>query len=295
MSSEKDSNNVQLRNYFSLVKFSHTIFAMPFALIGFFLAVKYAGFYLEWQVLILVILCMVLARNAAMAFNRYIDRDIDAKNQRTSNRELPQGILKSESVLMFVILNSLGFIVITLFINKLVFFLSPIALAVILGYSYTKNFTFLCHFILGLGLSLAPIGAFLAVTGEFNLIPVLFSIIVLTWVSGFDIIYSLQDEDFDRGNQLKSVPVYFGKKGALVLSSVIHLISGLLVVYVGFLAGFGWVYFVGAIIFITLLFYQNYIVKPDDLTKINIAFMTTNGIASVIYAFFTILDLYIIS
>lgn len=294
MNNNLEERHNKIKNYFSLVKFSHTIFAMPFALIGFFLAVEYAGHYLEWKVFILVIISMVFARNAAMGFNRYVDREIDAINERTAKREIPQGIIKSRSALMFVFVNSMAFILTTLFINKLVFFLSPIALLIILGYSYTKNFTYLCHFILGLGLSLAPIGAYLAVTGEFSVIPILFSVIVLTWVSGFDIIYSLQDEDFDRGNELKSVPVRFGKKGALMLSSLIHFISGFFVIYVGILARFNWVYFVGAAIFIGLLLYQNYIVKPNDLSKVNVAFMTTNGIASVIYAIFTILDLYII-
>jgi 4-hydroxybenzoate polyprenyltransferase len=294
MKIENEQRNYKFKSYLSLVKFSHTIFAMPFALIGFFLAVKYAGFYLEWSVLISVILCMVFARNAAMGYNRYVDREIDAKNERTANREIPKGVLKSKSVLAFVLLNSLAFIITTFFINKLVFFLSPIALAVILGYSFAKNFTYLCHFILGVGLALAPLGAFLAVTGEFNVLPILFSFIVLTWVSGFDIIYSLQDEDFDRGNELKSVPVRFGKKGALILSTIIHTISGVLVIFAGIKGEFGWIYYTGSAIFISLLFYQNYIVKPTDLSKVNIAFMTTNGVASVIYAIFTILDLYII-
>lgn len=293
MSKDELSNSSQIKKYLSLVKFSHTIFAMPFALIGFFLAVQHFDFYLEWKVLVLVILCMVFARNAAMSFNRYIDRDIDAKNERTANREIPKGILKSQSVLVFVIANSVAFCIATFFINDMVFLLSPIALAIILGYSYTKNFTFLCHFILGLGLSLAPVGAFLAVTGEFDLLPILFSIIVLTWVSGFDIIYSLQDEEFDRGNELKSIPVRLGKKGALVLSATVHIVTGLIIIYVGIYASFGWIYYLGSFIFILLLFYQNYIVKPDDLSKINIAFMTTNGFASIIYAIFTILELYI--
>lgn len=291
MNQKASTNNI--KNYLSLVKFSHTIFALPFALIGFFLAVKYSGFYLEWKTLLLVILSMVFARNAAMGFNRYIDRHIDALNERTVKREIPNGQIKSKSALYFVISNSVFFIITTLFINKLVFFLSPVALLVILGYSYTKRYTYLCHFILGLGLSLAPIGAYLAVTGEFGLLPVLFSVIVLTWVSGFDIIYALQDSDFDKENKLKSVPAFLGKKLSLVFAGFIHSVSALVIIYSGIYGGFGSLYYFGALLFIGLLFYQNYIVKPDDLSKVNVAFFTTNGIASVVFAIFTILDLYI--
>jgi len=168
---------MNIKNYFSLVKFSHTIFAMPFALIGFFLAIKTTNYNFSddgIKLLILVILDMILARNAAMGFNRYLDRKIDAKNPRTAVREIPSGKIKSTYALGFVILNSLLFIVSTYFINELVFYLSPVALFVVLGYSYTKRFTWLCHFVLGLGLSLAPIGAYLAVTGMFELIPIIF-------------------------------------------------------------------------------------------------------------------------
>src|SRR6185436_757722 len=180
-------------DYFSLIKFHHTIFALPFAFIGFLLGAKEKNFQFEWKLPLLVLLCMVFARSAAMAFNRWADRDIDAKNIRTSNREIPAGKISSRSALAFVIINCTLFIICTFFINRICFFLSPIALLVVLGYSYTKRFTPLCHLILGLGLSLAPIGAYLAVTGVFSLLPILFSLTVIFWVSGFDIIYSLQD------------------------------------------------------------------------------------------------------
>ena len=167
-----------MRKYLSLVKFSHTIFAMPFALIGFFLAARSNEF--EWILLLYVVLCMIFARSAAMAFNRYIDRDIDAANSRTAQvREIPNGSIKANSALIFVIINCLLFIGTTYLINPLCLALSPVALLVILGYSYTKRFTALCHLILGLGLALAPIGAYLAVSGEFNIIPLLFSAAVL--------------------------------------------------------------------------------------------------------------------
>ncbi|HRW63621.1 MAG TPA: UbiA-like polyprenyltransferase [Bacteroidales bacterium] len=280
-----------IKNFLSLVKFSHTIFAMPFAFIGYFLAIHQTQYGFEWKLLGLVVLCMVFARNAAMAFNRFVDREIDSKNPRTALREIPAGIIKAKSAVFFVIINSLLFIATTYFINTLTFRLSPIALLVVLGYSLTKKFTALCHIILGLGLSLAPIGAYLAVTGEFALIPVIYSVVVLMWVSGFDIIYALQDLDFDKEERLKSLPVFFGKRGALLASVLLHIVSAAGVLVAGYLASFGLVYWAGAVIFIGLLFYQHTLVKADDLSRVNVAFFTTNGIASVIFAVFTITEL----
>ena len=196
-----------MKNYFSLIKFSHTIFALPFALLGFFLAYLRFGSVFDAKLLGLVLLCMIFARSAAMGFNRYLDREIDKDNPRTIGREIPAGIISAKAALGFVIIVSLLFILTTWFINPLVFALSPVALLITLGYSYTKRFTFLCHFVLGLGLALAPIGAYLAAGGGFDLVPVLYSFAVLFWVSGFDIIYALQDEDFDKAHGLNSIPV----------------------------------------------------------------------------------------
>jgi 4-hydroxybenzoate polyprenyltransferase len=283
----------KVKNYLSLVKFGHTIFAMPFALIGYFLALHQTKSEFEWKLLLFVILCMIFARNAAMAFNRFIDREIDVKNPRTAIREIPAGIIKAKSAFLFVIINSILFIITAYFINTLTFRLSPIALLIILGYSLTKKFTSLCHLVLGLGLALAPIGAYLAVTGKFALLPVLYSFVVLFWVSGFDIIYALQDLDFDKEQELKSLPVFFGKKGALLASTLLHTLTALIVIFAGYLVQFGLYYWIGTFIFIGLLFYQHTLVKPDDLSKINLAFFTTNGIASVIFAVFTITELVI--
>ncbi len=283
-----------MKNYLSLVKFSHTIFAMPFALIGFFLAVQFTSAVFEWHLLLKVVLCMVFARNAAMAFNRFIDRNIDQKNPRTAIREIPAGVIKANAALWFVILNSIAFVITTYFINPLCLALSPVALAVVLGYSITKRFTALCHLILGLGLSLAPIGAYLAVTGEFHIVPLLFSFAVLFWVGGFDIIYALQDEDFDRENDLFSIPVWLGKPKALNLSNVLHAITAGLLFAAGQIGDFHWLYWIGFAIFNGLLFYQHTLVKPNDLSKIDLAFFTTNGVASVVFASFVIADLYLL-
>ncbi|MGB1318054.1 MAG: UbiA-like polyprenyltransferase [Flavobacteriales bacterium] len=283
-----------MKNYLSLVKFSHTIFAMPFALIGFFLAVQLTSAVFEWHLLLKVILCMVFARNAAMAFNRFIDRNIDEKNPRTAIREIPAGVINANAALWFVILNSVAFIITTFFINPLCLALSPIALAVVLGYSITKRFTALCHIILGLGLSLAPIGAYLAVVGRFDILPLLFSFAVLFWVGGFDIIYALQDEDFDRENDLFSIPVWLGKPKALMLSNVLHLATAGLMLMAGFMGDFHWLYWIGFTLFTGLLVYQHTLVKPTDLSKINLAFFTTNGVASVLFATFVVADLYLL-
>ena len=290
-----------IKNYLSLVKFSHTIFAMPFAMIGFFLAVfsdsapvreDFSGKTLLIK-FVLVVLCMVFARSAAMAFNRWLDKNFDAKNPRTAIREIPAGVISADKALIFVIFNSLAFIITTWFINPLCFYLSFVALFVILFYSYTKRFTALCHLVLGLGLSLAPIGAYLAVTGRFDVLPVLFSLTVLCWVSGFDIIYALQDDEFDRSQRLHSIPVWLGRKNALHFSEVLHVICALLVITIGMLGEFGLLYWLGTAVFCGMLVYQHAIVRPHDLSRVNIAFMTSNGVASVAFAILVISDLLI--
>ncbi|UYQ93909.1 putative 4-hydroxybenzoate polyprenyltransferase [Chitinophaga horti] len=283
-----------VNNYLSLVKFSHTIFAMPFAMIGFFLATTTEATSLDWLLFLKVVLCMVFARSAAMAFNRWLDVEIDKRNPRTAKREIPAGVISANSALLFVIANVLLFMATTWFINMICFLLSPVALLVVLGYSYTKRFTSLCHLVLGLGLSLAPIGAFLSVTGHFALLPVLVSVLVLCWVSGFDIIYSLQDEDFDRSQQLHSIPAWLGKAGALRFSEVLHVVAGALVLTIGLIGQFHWLYWIGAAVFVGMLVAQHRLVKPNDLSKVNIAFMTTNGIASVVFGVFAIADMFII-
>ena len=281
-----------IKHYLSLVKFSHTIFALPFACIGFTLALQ-GGFTFSLKLFLLVILCMATARNAAMAFNRYIDRKFDALNPRTAIREIPAGIINPKNALFFIIINCLLFVIATYFINTICFFLSPVALFVVLFYSYTKRFTPLCHLVLGAGLALAPIGAYLAVTGVFAWLPLFFSFTVFTWVSGFDIIYALQDEDFDRVNHLNSIPVLLGTKGAMVFSKMLHLFSIAFVFLAGYTGHFNFLFWIGASVFTGLIIYQHTLVKAHDLSRINIAFMTTNGIASVVFALFTIISLYI--
>ncbi len=282
-----------MKNYLSLIKFSHTIFALPFALIGYFLALDHTSYQFNLKSFLLMLICMVTARSAAMAFNRYIDRNIDAKNPRTKSREIPAGIVKANTALFYVIINSIAFIAATYYINEICFYLSPIALFIVLIYSYTKRFTALCHFVLGLGLSLAPIGAYLVITGSFHITPIYYSIAVLTWVSGFDIIYALQDEQFDKSESLHSVPAKIGIKNALNLSTLLHIVSSLFIILPGLSESYGMWYWIGTAVYIGMLIYQHRLVKPNDLSKVNLAFMTTNGVASVCFACFYLLNYFL--
>lgn len=284
-----------VKNYLSLVTFAHTVFAMPFALIGFFIglrSVNYETYKPWWELLILVLLCMVFARSAAMAFNRWLDAEFDSINPRTAVREIPAGIISKKNALIFVIFNCGAFVIATYFINALCLVLSPVALFVILFYSYTKRFTPLCHLVLGLGLSLAPIGAYIAVTGKFAIVPVLFSVAVLCWVSGFDVIYALQDEEFDRVNNLRSIPSLLGTKRALYISGYLHFLSFSSIFIAGVWGHFSWFYWLGAAIFAYFLFYQHTLVKPKDLSRVNRAFFTSNGIASVVFSLFVLIDIF---
>ncbi len=282
-----------LKSYLSLVKFSHTIFALPFAMVGFTLAVSQDKYSFGWDKLAYVIFCMVFARSAAMAFNRYIDRDIDSANPRTAEvREIPNGTIKAKSALIFVLINAALFMLSSYLLNSLCFYLSPVALLVVLGYSYTKRFTALCHLVLGLGLSLSPIGAYLAVTASFDLLPILFSCIVLFWVGGFDIIYALQDESFDKKFNLHSIPVLLGTKNALRFARFLHVLTASILVYIA--ANYfynSYLFYIAVFVFISLLLNQHRLVKANDLSKINLAFFTNNGIASVIFGTLTILEL----
>lgn len=283
----------RIGNYLSLVRFSHTIFAMPFALLGFFTAINTENYNFTWRLVILVLLCMVFARNAAMGFNRYVDYKFDSINPRTAKREIPSGIISPRSALLFVIINSILFIAAAGLINRLTMFLSPLALIIILGYSLTKRFTSSSHFILGLALSLSPLGAYISVTGRFDLQPILYSFVVLCWVSGFDIIYSLQDSEFDIKNKLLSIPVSLGVKKSLIISALLHLLAVALVVLSGLTAKSGILYWIGTIIFSLMLIYEHIIVKPDDIMSITKAFGTVNSYAGVSFCAFAITDLYL--
>lgn len=282
-----------IARYTSLVKFSHTIFAMPFALIAYFYALASTDAPFEWLLLVKVVLAMVLARNTAMGFNRYADRRIDALNERTRKREIPAGKISPSQALIFVIVNAVLFMLTALTINKLAFFLSPVALIVLIGYSYTKRFTAWCHVVLGVALGIAPVGAYIAVTGTIAVIPILLAGLVITWVSGFDILYALQDIDFDREHGLHSVPARWGVKPSLVISLLLHLVTLYAVYLIGMYLPGGALYWGGAALFFGLLAFQHFCITPARIDRVGATFGLVNGLASVCYALFTIIDLYL--
>ena len=276
-----------------LVKFSHTIFAMPFALMAFVFALKSTQAQFSWLLLLQVIGCMVFARNVAMGFNRWADRDIDGDNPRTANREIPAGKISPKSAMTFVIINALLFVAVSSSINLLTAILSPVALAVVIFYSYCKRFTSLAHLVLGLSLGIAPSAAYIAVTGTLTFAPCLISLLVLTWCGGFDIIYALQDLDFDRQRGLHSIPVRFGTKGALYISIALHAVSIIALILFALQCPQGWLLWVGVALFTACIVLEHILVTPTKQRSIGIAFGTLNGIASLTLATFVIAQLII--
>lgn len=282
-----------IKDWSSLVKISHLIFSLPFAFVGFGLA--YISFADNFSIYLLlyVFLAVFFARNAAMAFNRIVDKEFDARNDRTKNREIPAQKIKHTSAMIFVGINSVFFILLAFFINTLCFYLSFLALVVILGYSYSKRFTYLSHYILGTSLAIAPMGAYLTLSGAFDIVPILISLAVLLWVSGFDILYSLQDEEFDRSQNLHSVPARFGRKKALNIARIGHFLSVLMLLAAAVLMDAGIWNYIGFILFSAILLYEHSIVKVRDISRVNFAFAFLNGMAGIVYATFFLLDLFV--
>jgi 4-hydroxybenzoate polyprenyltransferase len=267
-----------VKRYLSLVTFSHTIFALPFALLSAVLAARGAP---PPATFFWILVAMVGARSAAMAFNRIADRGIDAANPRTRAREIPAGRVTVASASVFCALAAAVFVVAAWRLNPLCFALSPVALLVVLGYSYTKRVTALAHLVLGLGLAIAPVGAWLAVTGSFSSTPVVLGLSVLFWVAGFDVIYSLQDEAFDRAHGLFSIPARLGARRALDVSTAFHALSLALLYAVFVLADGGLVFGLGVVAAGAFLVRQHVLVKPGDLSRVDGAFFTANGWLSV--------------
>ena len=279
----------QVRLYGRMIRFSHSIFALPFALSGAALAAATSGF--SWSQAGWIVVAMVAARSAAMGFNRVADRDIDAANPRTSNRELPSGAMSLTSAILFVAVSSALLAVAAYNLNPLCFALSPVALAIVFFYSWTKRFTWLSHLVLGISLALAPVGAWIAVTGGIALPPLVLGLAVLFWVAGFDILYACQDRDFDRDSGLHSIPVRFGLAGALNIARGLHGLAVLSMLALGALTPLGLLYIAGVAVIAGLLFHEHRLVRPTDLTKVNTAFMTMNSIVSVVFFLFTLADL----
>lgn len=281
----------KINDYMGLVKFAHTIFAMPFALIAFTFAIQTTDAAFSWLLLAQVVLCMVFARNVAMGFNRWTDWRIDKENPRTAEREIPAGKISPRSALTFVAINAAAFVVTASSINLLTAILSPVALAVIMFYSYCKRFTAFAHIVLGLSLSIAPAGAYIAVTGTLSFAPCLLSLLVMTWCGGFDIIYALQDRDFDRANGLHSIPSRFSVATSLYISIALHVVS--IIALIGFACYCPqcWALWTGVALFTACIVLEHCLVTPTHQRSIGIAFGTLNGLASITLATFTILAL----
>ena len=288
----------KLGDYLSLVKFSHTIFAMPFALLAFVYAVKTSLASAEspywWAVLLVqVVLCMVFARNVAMGFNRWADRFIDADNPRTAMREIPAGKISSREAVWFIAINAVLFIITAATINPLCGWLSPVALAVVMFYSYCKRFTSLAHIVLGISLGIAPVGATIAVLGEITAESVVLALGVMCWSAGFDIIYALQDAEFDRQRGLCSIPSRFSAFTSLVISAVLHVASISLIVMYTLYQPQSWLVWLGCALFAAILALEHILVTPTRQRNIGIAFGTLNALASVAYGVALILNLLI--
>ena len=284
----------KIGDYLSLVKFSHTIFAMPFALLSF----TYAWMTAEhdsvlWVVLLQVVACMVFARNVAMGFNRWADRKIDAENPRTANREIPAGVISSRGAVVFIVVNALLFVATTLTINPLCAWLSPVALFVVMFYSYCKRFTAMAHMVLGLSLGIAPVGAYMAVTGTTVAECWLLAVVVMTWCAGFDIIYALQDAEFDRKRGLHSIPSHFSARTSLVISALLHVVSIAVLVLFAMSQPQSWLLYLGCALFATILGMEHYLVTPTKQRNIGIAFGTFNAMASMTLAVCLIANLLI--
>ena len=272
----------RVRHILELIRFSHTIFALPFALLSAALAWFHPGSLFRWLDLAGILLCMIFARSAAMAFNRLVDRDIDAANPRTENRHIPAGLLSAKAVAVFTFFCSAAFVASTLIFlpKRLPIILAVPVLLFLLGYSYAKRFTSLCHYWLSAALMLSPIAAWIAVRDEFALPPTLLAAVVFFWVGGFDIIYACQDTDFDKGKRLHSVPARFGIPAALRIAMASHLLTIVSLVGLWYLTDLGTIFLVGVLLVSGLLIYEHSLVRPDNLAKVNIAFFNVNALIS---------------
>lgn len=268
-------------DYSRMIKLSHTIFALPFALAAAWLSWRYADF--AWLDLLLILVCMVTARSAAMGFNRIADRDIDAANPRTADREIPSGRISLGRAWAFTAASALGFMLASWALSTLCLMLSPLVLAVVMGYSLTKRFTALCHLFLGLALALAPVCASVAILDAVSGSSLIMAGIVGTWVAGFDILYACQDADFDAGKGLNSIPAKLGLKGAMVVSALLHVVTVGLMVWLPFVAGLGAAYWIGAAIIVGILIWEHWLLRPDDLSRMNQAFFQLNSMISLVF------------
>ncbi|MDP4096651.1 putative 4-hydroxybenzoate polyprenyltransferase [Paenibacillus sp. P96] len=275
-----------------MIKIEHTLFALPFALMGAILgSFMVNGELPTWAQIGWILLAMFGARSAAFGFNRMIDRVIDGRNPRTASRAIPAGLLKSSEVIVFVIVCLAMLFWASYHLSPLAFRLFPVALFMLVFYSYTKRFTWLCHIVLGLTIGLAPLGGWVAVTGEFNTAALVFYITIVFWTAGFDIIYACQDIEFDQKEGVYSIPARFGVAGALKIARAFHVITAIGFILLFFAADLSWWYLVGMILSYIILFYEHYIVTPNDLSRLQTAFFNMNSILSIVVFTFTLIDL----
>ncbi|MDI6735583.1 MAG: UbiA-like polyprenyltransferase [bacterium] len=277
----------QIRVILELIKFQHTIFALPFALISMLVC---ANGLPQFKVIFWILVAMVSARSSAMAFNRVVDLRFDALNPRTQNRPLVLGKISVKSVWLFMVTTAIIFIISAYMLNNLAFYLSPLALAILYFYSFTKRFTWLTHIFLGLSLAIAPIGVWIAINPQIAVLPLILGLAVLFWVAGFDIIYATLDFEFDETHRLHSMVVNFGIPKALLISRVMHLFMVVLLLWFGVLAQLGLFFFIGVFIVALMLIYEHSLVKPTDLSKVNIAFFNINGLVSIFLFVMTWID-----
>jgi len=276
----------RISNYLRLIKFSHSIFALPFAFTSALIA---AGGIPSLYKVFWITVAMIGGRSGAMGMNRIIDREIDAMNPRTKNRELPSGVIKTWEALIFTIISFVLLVLAAYKLNPLCFKLSPFVLLILITYSYTKRFTWMCHIILGLALSLAPLGAWVAIKGSIDLEIIPLCVAVMFWVAGFDTLYGLQDIDFDRKYGLYSIPTRFGIRSSLWVARIFHIITVILLISLIPIFNLSWIYLIGVLISILLLTYEHMLVKPNDLSKLNMAFFNMNGYISITVFSFTLL------
>jgi len=285
----------KLRIILEMIKFEHTVFALPFAFMGAILgAVVMEGRLPTWAEIGWISLAMFGARSAAMSLNRLIDKAIDLRNPRTENRALPAGLLKSAEVLLFIIVSFGLLILAALNLDPIAIKLLPIAVILLVLYSYTKRFTWLCHLILGLTIGLSPLGAWVSITGAFDPSAWLLYITVSLWIAGFDIVYATQDAEFDRNSGLHSIPSRFGVAGALWIARGLHIVTAAGFISLFWMTELSWAYLIGAVLSIGMLFYQHWLVRPNDLSRVQISFFGMNGTLSVVLFLFTIVDLVVL-
>ncbi len=277
-------------SFIKMIKLEHSLFALPFAFTGMFLS---AGGLPSWNIILWIIVAMVGARSAAMGVNRYADAEIDARNPRTASREIPAGNISKKATLFYILISLIIYFIAAFMLNRLTAILSPIPVLIFLLYAYAKRFTNFCHIILGIALGLAPVCAWIAVTGTIDVAPFILGGAVILWVAGFDILYAIQDIEYDREEGLHSIPALFGIGGSLIIARILHLVAVCLFISLIAFANLGYIYLAGVLISGALMAYEHSIVSKDDLSKLNMAFFNLNAYISITIMVFTIIDIWV--